>query len=100
MLLNHRLCDRVQIRIRAWRRAERWTITLSDNGMGLPRLGESRASGGLGLGLLIARQAVASSGGAIAASSRPGSGTTFAITLPAADGSPVTEGSGARASPP
>jgi signal transduction histidine kinase len=90
----------LQIRIRAWRRAQRWTITLSDNGMGLPRPGEGRTSGGLGLGLLIARQAVASSGGTIAASSRPGSGTTFAITLPAADGSPVTGGSDARASPP
>jgi two-component system OmpR family sensor kinase/two-component system sensor histidine kinase BaeS len=43
-----------------------------------------RGTGGAGLGLAIARQLVAAQGGRIEVASRPGLGTTFTITLPAA----------------
>ncbi len=44
----------------------------------------ARATGGSGLGLTIARQLVRAHGGDIGVESRPGEGTTFAFTLPAA----------------
>jgi len=87
----------LEITLRAWRRGASWTLTLSDNGSGIPR-GErarvfaplqrasSAASAGAGLGLTLARQAIEASGGSIAVSSRPGAGTSFAITLRAAPG--------------
>jgi signal transduction histidine kinase len=80
------------ITLRAWRRGERWTLTLSDNGSGIPRAEQAhvfaplgRAAGatspGSGLGLSLARQAIEACGGSIALSSRPGVGASFAITL-------------------
>jgi signal transduction histidine kinase len=45
----------------------------------------SRASGGAGLGLTIARSIVEAHGGTIAVSSAPGAGTTVRFTLPRAD---------------
>jgi signal transduction histidine kinase len=92
---NRRAEVPLAITLRAWRRGATWTLTLSDNGAGIPR-GErarvfaplQRASGavqpGSGLGLTLARQAIEASGGSIVVSSRPGVGTTFAITLRAA----------------
>ncbi|HWI61313.1 MAG TPA: ATP-binding protein [Symbiobacteriaceae bacterium] len=44
----------------------------------------SRATGGVGLGLTIAHQAVSQLGGGIVVESHPGSGTTFTIVLPEA----------------
>jgi signal transduction histidine kinase len=80
------------IGLRAWRRGSRHTLTISDNGIGIPRtecrrvfaplvrLGGSTLPGS-GLGLTIARQAIEAMGGTIAVSSRPGLGTCFAVTL-------------------
>lgn len=94
--IQHRRAEQpLRITLRAWRRADTWTLTLSDNGHGIPR-GErarifvplqrgTRASGeGSGLGLTIARQAIEACGGSIAASARPATGASFAITLRAA----------------
>lgn len=45
----------------------------------------SRATGGTGLGLAIVKHVVANHGGAIKLWSRPGTGSTFTLELPAAD---------------
>lgn len=42
----------------------------------------SRESGGAGIGLAIVKAAVESAGGSVTASSHPGSGSTFTVTLP------------------
>jgi len=44
----------------------------------------SRATGGVGLGLAIARQMVEGSGGAIVVESVPGAGATFSVRWPSA----------------
>jgi signal transduction histidine kinase len=46
--------------------------------------GGNRDSGGFGLGLAIAKQAVEASGGSIALESAPGAGTTVTIRVPLA----------------
>ena len=69
-------------------------IEISDTGIGIPedrlplvlerfyRADPSRADGGAGLGLSIARQIAASHGGEIQAKSTPGKGSTFTLILP------------------
>jgi signal transduction histidine kinase len=76
----------------------RATIRITDNGQGiapdiLPHIFErfyrgdsSRSGGGAGLGLAIAKDLVEAQGGTIAAESKAGQGTTFTITLQAAEG--------------
>lgn len=91
------------VTLRAWRRHDTWTLTLADNGSGIPRGARARvfaplqraasaAGPGSGLGLTLARQAIEACGGSIAVASRGGAGTTFAVTLR------VPAGDGARAS--
>ena len=67
------------------------SITVSDTGPGLPDavtrtlfapFSHSTTKGGTGLGLSIARELVEAHGGAIAADSQLGQGTTFTIRLP------------------
>jgi signal transduction histidine kinase len=47
------------------------------------RADPSRSSGQIGLGLTIAKAIVEAHGGSIEVSSKPGSGTTFTVVLPA-----------------
>lgn len=74
-------------------------ISVSDHGRGIPAdqlakvferfgqvdAGDSRRQGGTGLGLAIAKEIVVRSGGTLAVESQPGRGSTFTVTLPAAD---------------
>jgi signal transduction histidine kinase len=69
-------------------------LEVSDTGVGIPedrlplvferfyRADPSRADGGAGLGLSIARQIAASHGGEVLAQSTPGEGSTFTLLLP------------------
>ena len=92
--LQHRRADvPARVTLRAWRRGPTWTLTLSDNGAGIPRgerarvfapLQRGATSAGSGLGLTIARQAVEACGGTLALATRASAGTSFAITLRAA----------------
>jgi two-component system sensor histidine kinase SenX3 len=72
----------------------RVALEVSDTGVGIPedqlplvferfhRADLSRADGGAGLGLSIARQIAESHGGEIGVWSRPGEGSTFTLLLP------------------
>jgi signal transduction histidine kinase len=74
-------------------------IAVRDEGIGIPeeeqeriferfyqvRRGPQRRSGGSGLGLYIARAYAEAMGARIHVRSRPGHGSTFTVTLPAAD---------------
>ncbi|HEY7005152.1 MAG TPA: XrtA/PEP-CTERM system histidine kinase PrsK [Sphingomicrobium sp.] len=70
------------------------TISIADKGVGMDgdfirnRLFQpfaSTKSGGFGIGAFEARSLIAAMGGRLGVDSRPGRGTTFTITLPAAD---------------
>jgi chemotaxis family two-component system sensor kinase Cph1 len=109
--LRHRRADvPALVTLRAWRRGSTWTLTLSDNGAGIPRAERARifaplqrgahaTAAGSGLGLGIARQAIEACGGALALGSRPGAGASFAITLRAAETTGDTVVTGAAACP-
>ncbi len=84
-------------------------ITVSDTGPGippqeLPHVFERfyrgsrarRTPGGVGLGLAIAASLVEAMGGKITVNSTPGSGTTFALTMPLAPAVPSLEPLGAN----
>ena len=72
-----------------------WKIRVQDTGIGFPaahrekifgpfnHVADHRVHGGLGMGLAICRRIVVRSGGMITASSEPGLGATFLVTLPA-----------------
>ena len=82
------------------------SLVVRDRGMGIPREALSRifdrfervspthAPGGLGLGLYITRQIVEAHGGAIAASSEIGAGSTFTVRLPTQPPAIADEGRG------
>lgn len=71
-----------------------WVISVSDNGIGFDekyaerifapfqRLNGRQAFAGAGMGLAICRRIVTLRGGTITATSHPGAGATFVITLP------------------
>jgi PAS domain S-box-containing protein len=75
-------------------RLPRWEIRVTDNGIGFDeqhvekifapfqRLHGRSAYEGTGMGLAICRRIVAMLGGTISATSKPGAGATFLITLP------------------
>jgi len=76
----------------------RVVVSVKDNGVGIPsedigriferfyRVGRSRdrREGGTGLGLAIAKHLTQAMGGTIEVESRPGAGTSFRVSLPAA----------------
>jgi signal transduction histidine kinase len=73
------------------------SFTVSDTGTGIDpadlphvfdRFVKSADSGGVGLGLAIARSLVQAHGGSITADSQPGRGTTIRFTLPLAPARP------------
>lgn len=80
-----------------------WHIRIQDNGIGFvqeqaelifapfQRLDGRQAFEGTGMGLAICRRIVAMFGGTISATSRPGEGSTFLITLPRARPTPALE---------
>jgi signal transduction histidine kinase len=86
------------VSVRVDSRASGTDISVSDTGIGidpqdLPRVFErfyradnsrSRATGGAGIGLSIAKAIVEAHGGTISASSQPGRGSEFTISLPPA----------------
>jgi signal transduction histidine kinase len=85
------------IRIRAGRREGGVTVSVIDSGEGIPaedlaRLftpffrgdkSRTRATGGVGLGLCLARRIVEAHGGTLTADSTPSVGTTMTVQLPA-----------------
>ncbi|HEY8745880.1 MAG TPA: ATP-binding protein, partial [Chloroflexota bacterium] len=85
-----------QVRVQVARHGNEATLAVSDNGEGisaehLSRLfdrfyrvdpARSRAQGGAGLGLAIARSLVSAHGGQLSLSSQPGAGTTALVRLP------------------
>lgn len=107
--LQHRRAEvPARVTLRAWRRGSTWTLTLSDNGAGIPRherervfaplqRGSQASSAGSGLGLAIARDAVEACGGTLALAARAGTGASFAITLRAAPAPHAARASNATA---
>ncbi|MTV25794.1 HAMP domain-containing protein [Nitriliruptoraceae bacterium ZYF776] len=89
--------DGGEVRLRARRVDGEVTLQVSDQGIGIPAEEQAqlfqrfyrastatdRAIPGTGLGLAITKLLVEQHGGRIAVESRPGSGTTFTVTLPA-----------------
>ena len=85
-----------EIRVSAEREGRMWRFEVSDNGRGFEpaeaervfrifeRLGGDRGIPGTGLGLAICRRTVEAQGGRIWAESKPGRGSVFRFTLPAA----------------
>lgn len=90
-----------KIRLSAAASDGRAYVTVEDTGIGIPKehlsrvferfyrvdKARSRAMGGLGLGLSIARTIAEAHGGSIDIASEPGRGTRVRVTLPAASGS-------------
>jgi heavy metal sensor kinase len=84
------------IRISVQERADRAVLEVADSGPGIPAehhdkvfdrfyridASRSRAEGGFGLGLAIARWAVEANGGRLEVGGHPGGGSVFRITLP------------------
>ena len=87
------------ITVKAWQQDNQLKISVVDTGEGIPaedlpniferfyRVDKSRtrATGGSGLGLTIAKRLVEAHGGKIEVESEPGKGSTFTLTLPVSE---------------
>jgi PAS domain S-box-containing protein len=93
---------RPQVRIRAEPAGELARISITDNGIGIPRVAQARLFGmfqkldssyeGTGIGLAIVRKVVERMGGRVGAESEGGQGSCFWVELPPAkEGSPGQE---------
>ena len=92
------------IQVTLSRKGDKVLTTVCDRGPGIPvadrrraferftRLGDhmTRAHGGVGLGLYIARRLVEAMGGEISVAAAPGGGAAFAFTLPTASAAAVS----------
>jgi signal transduction histidine kinase len=97
-----------QVTLRAWGEGESLHIEVTDSGSGIPadklpyifdkfyQIGEQARSQGAGLGLAIAREVVDAHGGTIEATSEPGVGTTFRVTLPTERAASLSDARAAR----
>lgn len=86
-----------RIHVGAVRADDQWVISVRDEGIGIdPRFGDriflifqrlhcDREYPGTGLGLALCKRIVEAHGGRIWLESKPGAGSTFSFTLPAAD---------------
>ncbi|AGB36393.1 PAS domain S-box protein [Natronococcus occultus] len=86
-----------RVHVDADRRGAEWTISVSDEGIGIDpedqhrvfqvfdRLHSAEEYEGTGIGLALCQRIVERHDGEIAVDSEPGEGSTFTITLPAAD---------------
>ncbi|MGN6813947.1 MAG: ATP-binding protein [Thermomicrobiales bacterium] len=100
--------DGGEVHIRVWGDNDQATLTVRDPGIGIPAADlphlferfhrgtnvDDRQFAGMGLGLYICRSIVEEHGGEIHASSKPGQGSTFQVTLPrqfAPDAAPEQE---------
>jgi two-component system sensor kinase FixL len=88
-----------RVMVETARQGERVEIAVADTGPGLPEIVQARLfqpfvttkPSGLGVGLSICRAIVQAHGGELTAEARPGGGTVFRFTVPAADGAPVPD---------
>ncbi len=88
--------DEKHVIVRGYQQDGQIVLEVQDNGVGIPRRAQrrifnrfyqvdrslSRRAGGCGLGLSIVRFIVAAHGGTVTASSEPGKGSVFRVTLP------------------
>jgi signal transduction histidine kinase len=98
--------DGSRVELRVVDGADAVSIEVRDEGLGIPpseqeRIFEkfyrldaamTRGVGGSGLGLYIARELVEAMGGSLTLRSTPGTGSTFAVTLPRATARPTSPG--------
>lgn len=94
--IRYRSDARPVVELTARREADRWRITVADNGVGVDpafagrifepfrRLHTYEEHPGTGMGLAICRRIVERHGGEIAMESEPGRGSRFHVTLPSA----------------
>lgn len=86
--------ERGEVRLRAERLGDRWSLSVADTGVGIPpelhervfeefyQVPGATRVGGTGLGLPYARRLVKLLGGTLELSSEPGRGSTFTVNLP------------------